>query len=994
MTDSSSGLVWMEDGSYVVTSGLSHSVVLSRVQALRVLQELNSGAVDNLGFSDWRLPTRNEVDRLFLREGEALAGMLGTDPIALLEALISPAERSRGGAGTADERVLVWPVRGEAIEAGFDQVVIFATNSVRIKNRGAVLSGEVVVNDASAGPTLMDNYELGMDPRSAVVGDVTADSVWLKNRSTVGGDVSYNDLRNQGTVGGSLVTPLSLPVFSMLPQFFAQAAGSTPVSVPANGFTVLPAGDYGAVSVGKDGVLVLSGGTYNVASVSLDKDAHMLFAAAGEVRVEGRFASGKDAVVGPEAGSGVAAQELVLYVAGINGADGALDSTPLAAEVGHSNDVDVNFYVPNGTLRLGHSTDAVGAFLARDVLVENQAQVSLDSFFFNRPPVAGDDSATVDEGGTVDVLDSGESSVLANDSDPNGDPLTVTTVPVSGPDHGALTLGADGTFSYTHDGSETTEDSFVYEVCDDGVPQECDTATVSITVVPVNDPPVAEDDSATVRQDETVSVLDSGESSVLANDSDVDSTNLTVNTTPVSGPDHGALTLNADGTFSYTQDGSETTEDSFVYEVCDDGTPQECDTATVFIDIELPFPLTVSTFGLGSGTVTSSPAGIDCGATCTADFFDGTVVTLTATPAGTSVFSGFGGDADCADGVVTMDAAKSCTARFDASSVPVILTVSLAGDGEGTVSSSPAGIDCGTTCTAGFPNPTRVDLTATPAPGSSFVGFSGDADCADGIIRLTADVTCVATFEQQPAQLTVSKTGLGTGTVTSSPAGIDCGATCSATFPGGTGSVTLTATPDAGSVFGGFSGDADCADGVVTPDVDKSCFARFNLESVDATVTVSLTGSGSGQVFSDPSGISCPGTCSADYPVPTQVFLTAVADPGSVFIGFGGDADCEDGTLRVSSSVSCTAEFEAAPSTFTLTILFIGGGDGQVVTNPPDLFCTGDCSGDFEAGSTVGINARPSGGSFGGWGGDCSGSGFSTSVLMDADKTCTVTFTP
>jgi hypothetical protein len=181
---------------------------------------------------------------------------------------------------------------------------------------------------------------------------------------------------------------------------------------------------------------------------------------------------------------------------------------------------------------------------------------------------------------------------------------------------------------------------------------------------------------------------------------------------------------------------------------------------------------------------------------------------------------------------------------------------------------------------------------------------------------------------------------------------------------------------------------------VVTPDVDKSCFARFNLDSVDATVSVSLIGDGSGQVFSDPSGISCPGTCSADFPVPTQVFLTAVADSGSIFIGFGGDADCEDGVLRVSSSVSCTAEFEAAPSTFTLTILFIGGGDGQVITNPPDLFCTGDCSGDFEAGSTVGINARPSGSSFGGWGGDCSGSGFSTSVLMDADKTCTVTFTP
>ncbi len=98
-------------------------------------------------------------------------------------------------------------------------------------------------------------------------------------------------------------------------------------------------------------------------------------------------------------------------------------------------------------------------------------------------PHAVDDSATVVVGGTVSVLDSGEASVLANDSDPEGDDLTVTTTPVSGPSHGALTLNGDGTFSYTHDGSETTSDSFIYEVCDDGTPPTCATATVDITVI-------------------------------------------------------------------------------------------------------------------------------------------------------------------------------------------------------------------------------------------------------------------------------------------------------------------------------------------------------------------------------------------------------------------------------------------------------------------------------------------------------------------------------
>ena len=104
-------------------------------------------------------------------------------------------------------------------------------------------------------------------------------------------------------------------------------------------------------------------------------------------------------------------------------------------------------------------------------------------------PHAVNDSATVAEGGAVSTLDSGEASVLANDSDPEGDDLTVTTTPVSGPSHGALSLNEDGTFSYTHNGSETTSDDFTYEVCDDEAPPTCATATVAIRVMPVNDLP-------------------------------------------------------------------------------------------------------------------------------------------------------------------------------------------------------------------------------------------------------------------------------------------------------------------------------------------------------------------------------------------------------------------------------------------------------------------------------------------------------------------------
>jgi bacillolysin len=80
------------------------------------------------------------------------------------------------------------------------------------------------------------------------------------------------------------------------------------------------------------------------------------------------------------------------------------------------------------------------------------------------------------------------------------------------------------------------------------------------------------------------------------------------------------------------------------------------------------YQLTISKMGTGSGTVTSAPAGIDCGSTCSSTFSQDQVVTLTATPGAGSVFNGFGGDADCIDGQITMSSPRTCTATFTAGS--------------------------------------------------------------------------------------------------------------------------------------------------------------------------------------------------------------------------------------------------------------------------------------------------------------------------------------
>ncbi len=135
------------------------------------------------------------------------------------------------------------------------------------------------------------------------------------------------------------------------------------------------------------------------------------------------------------------------------------------------------------------------------------------------------------------------------------------------------------------------------------------------------------------------------------------------------------------------------------------------------------------------------------------------------------------------------------------------ITVATAGTGTGTVTSSPGGISCGVTCAGSYPAGSVVTLTATPASGDNFTGWSGGCTGA-GPCTLTGNtaVVATATFVVPVApdpSLTVQR--VGPGTVRSQPNGITCGKTCSAAYPSGT-VVTLTAVPARGATFAGWSG--------------------------------------------------------------------------------------------------------------------------------------------------------------------------------------------
>jgi hypothetical protein len=159
------------------------------------------------------------------------------------------------------------------------------------------------------------------------------------------------------------------------------------------------------------------------------------------------------------------------------------------------------------------------------------------------------------------------------------------------------------------------------------------------------------------------------------------------------------------------------------------------------------------------------------------------------------------------------------------------LTITKAGNGTGTVTSFPSGINCGVICSYQFLFGTSVTLTATPDSGSAFGGWSGDVTDSSStiIVIMDSNKSMTSTFNLSYT-LTVTETGTGTGTVTSSPSGINCGATCTYQFAPGT-SVTLTAIPDSSSIFSGWTGAATGTDTTVTVTMnsDKHVYAVFNV---------------------------------------------------------------------------------------------------------------------------------------------------------------------
>jgi Divergent InlB B-repeat domain len=320
---------------------------------------------------------------------------------------------------------------------------------------------------------------------------------------------------------------------------------------------------------------------------------------------------------------------------------------------------------------------------------------------------------------------------------------------------------------------------------------------------------------------------------------------------------------------------------------------------------EGPYKLTVTS--RAGGSIRTAHGG-ECARRCTREYKPGTNVVVTAVPdPGFRFVAWQGCDSATATCSLTMNGSRAVTATFAAQPAP---TLTVAEPEGGAVTSSAPGIDCPGTCTAPFAPGTSVLLTATPAPGFEFAGWSGacSGSVATCVVVVAGPTQVTATFVETFPLTVVAD---GPGRVMSDAAGISCAsATCSTRYRQGT-LVKLTAEAAAPETVITWKGPCAASGSTCVVNVDA---AKTVTVVFTPPVALSVVVTGSGRVTSDPSGIDCTErreqTCSHSFQAGAVVDFTATPDPGYELVEWS--SGCSEGRLRLTLSAprTVTATFD------------------------------------------------------------------------------------